>query len=87
MSFLLRCPNCEERNVHEFRFGGEVNDRPLPSAPQDEWTRYFYDRRNVAGMQQEWWYHRTGCRKWFMAYRDTVSNEVTQTFWPQDLDR
>ena len=24
MSFLLNCPNCGERSVQEFRFGGEV---------------------------------------------------------------
>ncbi len=82
MAFLLNCPNCGQRNVYEFRFGGEVTARPMPDAPQEDWSRYFYDRSNVAGVQREWWTHRFGCRKWFLALRDTTSNQVKETFWP-----
>jgi len=82
MAYLLDCPNCGERNVHEFRFGGEVTSRPSPSGTAEEWTNYFYNRANVAGVQQEWWNHRYGCRKWFFAMRNTVSNQVQDTFWP-----
>jgi heterotetrameric sarcosine oxidase delta subunit len=46
------------------------------------WAQYLYLRRNEAGTQQEWWYHRAGCRRWFLGVRDTRSNEVTETFWP-----
>ena len=81
MSFLLNCPNCGERNVNEFRFGGEVTVRPSPDASDDDWSRYFYSKKNAAGVQQEWWNHRFGCRKWFLALRDTVTNQVEQTFW------
>ena len=83
MGFLLGCPNCGERNVYEFRFGGEELVRPAPDAPQHDWTGYFYARRNVAGEQREWWYHIFGCRRWFVAVRDTVTNEVSQTSWPE----
>ena len=82
MGFLLNCPNCGERNVHEFRFGGEATSRPGLDGTADEWTSYFYNRANVAGVQREWWNHRYGCRKWFLALRDTVSNQVQETFWP-----
>ena len=84
MSFLLTCPNCGERGVNEFRFGGEVASRPAPDAPREQWTAYTYLRRNAAGDQQEWWYHSYGCRRWFMAVRDTVSNNVRSTFWPEE---
>src|SRR5205814_9391619 len=36
-------------------------------------------RRNVAGVQREWWNHRFGCRLWFLAERDTRTNEVLRT--------
>jgi sarcosine oxidase subunit delta len=84
MAFLLMCPNCGERGVHEFRFGGEVTVRPPPDASNEEHTRYFFFRRNVAGHQSEWWYHTFGCRKWFVAVRDTVTNEVDRTSWPEE---
>lgn len=82
MSFLISCPNCGARGVHEFRFGGELTQRPTPDASQGEWSEFIYDRRNVAGVQREWWYHKFGCRKWLLVLRDTVSNNVTQTSWP-----
>ena len=87
MALLLNCPNCGERSVYEFRFGGEVMARPRPDASADQWTSYFYDRRNTAGVQHEWWYHKFGCRNWFTALRDTVTNEVQQTSWPQVGER
>ncbi len=86
MSFLLRCPNCGERSVYEFRFGGEVHPRPEPDASEQEWTDYLYARKNAAGVQTEWWFHRAGCRKWFQAARNTVTNEVVKTFWAEDED-
>ena len=83
MAFLLRCPDCGERNVHDFRFGGEVVVRPHPEAPAEELTQYFYYRKNESGLQQEWWYHKYGCRKWFLAVRDTRTNAVLSTLWPE----
>ena len=82
MSFLINCPNCGQRNVNEFRFGGEVTTRPAPDADQDQWSSYIYSKSNVAGISREWWNHRFGCRKWFLALRDTVTNQVQDTFWP-----
>ena len=87
MALLLDCPNCGKRNVYEFRFGGEVIARPSPDASNEQWTKYFYSRRNVAGTEREWWYHKFGCRKWFVALRDTVTNEVQETSWPQEGQR
>ena len=44
---------------------------------------YIYFRRNVAGSQREWWHHRSGCRAWFLAERDTRTNEVLRTELPR----
>lgn len=82
MSFLLRCPRCGERDVYEFRFGGEVQARPAPDAPDREWSSYRYLRDNVAGIEREWWFHSSGCRRWFQAERDTRVNGVVRTWWP-----
>ena len=84
MSFLLRCPNCGDRSVVDFRFGGETNSRPAQDAPHAQWVNYYYFRRNVLGPRQEWWYHKFGCRKWFLAIRDSRTNDVTRTYWPED---
>jgi heterotetrameric sarcosine oxidase delta subunit len=79
MSFLLPCPNCGPRDVNEFVCAGEVTTRPKHPPTLEELTAYLYVRRNVAGVQREWWYHRFGCELWFQAERDTRTNEVLST--------
>ncbi len=84
MSFLVPCPHCVQRDVGEFRFGGEKNARPtnIDELSPSQWAHYVYDRKNVDGMQTEWWYHRGGCRQWFLATRNTISNIVEKTWLP-----
>lgn len=85
MSFQLRCPHCGNRSVYEFLFGGEVKQRPAPDAPEEAWTHYRYTKANEAGLQKEWWYHRSGCRQWMQAVRNTITNEVLETWFPDEL--
>ena len=82
MTFLLECPNCGPRDVYEFRYQGEVTRRPTGEPSQRELSAYVYFRENVAGVQREWWYHRTGCGEFFLAERDTRTNEVLGTELP-----
>jgi sarcosine oxidase, subunit delta len=84
MSFLLTCPNCGERPVAEFRFGGELHARPSGEVSDPVWASYLYDRQNADGPQTEWWFHRYGCRCWFLARRDTRSNAVAAVWWPEE---
>jgi sarcosine oxidase subunit delta len=82
MSFLLSCPHCGPRPVDEFGYRGEVLKRSAPDAPLRELCEYVYFRDNVAGIQREWWSHRNGCEIWFVAERDTRTNEVLRTEVP-----
>jgi len=82
MSFLLPCPNCGPRDVNEFAYQGEVTVRPRETPSLHELTSYLYFRRNVAGVQREWWYHRLGCQVWFQAERDTRTNEIERVELP-----
>jgi heterotetrameric sarcosine oxidase delta subunit len=84
MSFVLSCPNCGEREVTDFGFGGEIAVRPKSAPSWRELNAYNYFRRNVAGVQREWWVHRSGCRAWFVAERDTRTNEVKWTARPEE---
>jgi heterotetrameric sarcosine oxidase delta subunit len=82
MSYLLTCPNCGVREVTDFGYGGEIASRPKSKPTFRELNTYNYFRRNVAGVQREWWFHRSGCRAWFVAERDTRTNEVRWTALP-----
>jgi heterotetrameric sarcosine oxidase delta subunit len=83
MSFLIPCPGCGKRSVYEFRFGGAVKQRPAPGSTDQAWQDYTYNKVNAAGVQTEWWYHRSGCREWLKAVRNTVTNEVLETIFPE----
>ena len=67
MSFLLTCPNCGPRDVHEFRYGGQIVSAETVTGS------------NLPGLQRERWYHRFGCRRWLVAERDVRTNEVLST--------
>ena len=84
MSFQLECPNCGKRAVSEFTFRGELTSRPDARADFSAWTDYVFMRDNKRGEQAEWWYHRGGCKRWFMANRDTNDNTQQQCFWFKD---
>ncbi len=78
----MSCPNCGTREVTDFAFGGELTSRPRERPTLRELGAYNYFRRNAAGVQREWWYHRFGCELWFLAERDTRTNEVLKTELP-----
>jgi heterotetrameric sarcosine oxidase delta subunit len=87
MSLLVPCPTCGLREFTEFAYGGETKARPKPDAPIEKLAEYLYVKRNAAGLQQEWWYHRAGCQSWFLARRDTVTNKFQDSYWPDDARR
>lgn len=84
MSYLLTCPNCGVREVTDFGFGGEISPRPKQKPTTRELNTYNYFKVNTAGVQREWWFHRSGCRAWFVAERDTTTNEVLWTALPDE---
>ena len=87
MTFVLTCPNCGPREALEFSYGGEITRRAGPDAGERELSGYLFFRENAMGRQTEWWLHRDGCRKWFLATRNTVTNEIERTFWPHERER
>ena len=80
MPFVLECPNCRVREVTDFGYGGEISTRPRSRPTLRELGEYNYFRRNAAGVQREWWFHRSGCRAWFIAERDTATDTIVRTY-------
>ena len=80
---LIRCPHCGPRNSNEFSL------RRRDEAPaageridQAEWRRYLYEKRNPAGWTTEHMVPRCRLRKFLVAERHTVTNEVRWTGLP-----
>ena len=76
---LIPCPWCGPRDASEFHYGGEAHIiRPTaPEALSDaDWADYLFMRTNTKGVFLERWVHSQGCRRWFNAARDTVSDRI-----------
>lgn len=77
---VMICPLNGPRNISEFVYGGEVVAEPDPNRCSDaEWTDYVFLKNNEAGIVREWWYH-VPTAYWFIAERNTVSEEIVRTY-------
>jgi sarcosine oxidase subunit delta len=76
---LMNCPLNGPRNISEFVWGGDVKAMPDPAACSDkEWTDYLFIEENAAGVVHEWWLH-APTNYWFIARRNTVTDEILDT--------
>jgi sarcosine oxidase, subunit delta len=80
---LIHCPWCGPRAEREFRCGGEAHIvRPdgADALSDGEWAEYLFMRHNKKGVHLERWWHAHGCRRWFNAARDTVSDRFLEVY-------
>ena len=77
---LMPCPLNGLRNIQEFVCGGEVSVMPDPATVSDEdWAEHVFLQDNAAGVVREWWCH-TATSFWFIAERDTRTDEILRTY-------
>ena len=76
---IMRCPLNGPRNISEFVCGGEVVREPDPKTVDDQvWADYLFLHDNAAGVVREWWCH-VPTAYWFIAERDTRTDEILRT--------
>jgi sarcosine oxidase subunit delta len=77
VALKIACPNCGVRPFTEFWCAGEVSAEPDAGhhGLRDDFERVWM-RANVAGVQEERWFHHAGCRRWMTVTRDTRTNEI-----------
>jgi len=77
MASLISCPHCGARPKEEFTIKGDANlTRPAADASAEDWYDYVYLRDNPRGLHREYWHHASGCRRWLIVERDTVTHKV-----------
>lgn len=82
---IMHCPLNGPRNISEFVSGGEVTTMPEPSETDDKaWADYIWMKNNTAGVVTEWWCH-VPTAYWFMADRNTVTDEIIRTYPATEL--
>lgn len=83
--FLIKCPWCGERDMTEFSHGGEghiARPEDPDSLTDEQWGDYVFFRTNPKGIHYERWVHTHGCRRWFNAVRNTVTDEFLGFYKP-----
>lgn len=84
---IMPCPLNGPRNIAEFVCGGEVTALPDPAtADQREWADYVFMPENLKGVVREWWLH-VPTAFWFIAERDTASDEILRTYSAEEIFR
>jgi sarcosine oxidase subunit delta len=82
---IMPCPLNGPRNISEFVCGGEMQVEPDPRTCSDgEWAAHVFLRDNPAGVVREWWMH-VPTSYWFIAERDTRTDEILRTFSPDEI--
>jgi len=80
---ILTCPINGPRPVSEFAYAGELRPMPSPATVSDlDWAAYVFNRRGVANVKREWWYH-IASGVWFVAERNTATDVVLRTYLHQ----
>jgi len=82
---IMPCPLNGPRNISEFICFGEVAEMPEPNQTgNDDWAAYIWMSNNTAGVVREWWCH-TATNYWFIAERNTVTDEILKTYPPGEV--
>lgn len=77
---LMTCPINGTRSISEFVYGGEYRTMPDQNTADDQtWAAYVFYRDNSPGIKREWWCHAPS-NTWFIAERNTLTDEVIQTY-------
>ncbi|MDO6964440.1 sarcosine oxidase subunit delta [Rhizobium alvei] len=77
MASLITCPHCGKRPTEEFSIRGDASiRRPDANASEKVWFDYVFIRDNPMGRHLEYWQHASGCRRWLIVERDTVTHAV-----------
>lgn len=76
---IISCPINGARPVSEFVYGGEVRLMPAQTADDATWADYVFNRNGAPGVKKEWWCH-TPSNTWFIAERNTQTDEILRTY-------
>lgn len=84
---IMTCPLNGPRNISEFTCFGPVHAQADPEGVSDaEWAHGLFHIENTAGLIREWWRH-TPSNFFFVAERNTVTDEIVTTYGASELTR
>ena len=77
---IINHPLLGPRDMSEFIYYGDASLLKRPrwndKNAEDNFYKYLYLRKNVAGIHKELWFHQQGDRSWLIATRNTKNHEI-----------
>ena len=77
---IINHPLLGPRDMSEFIYYGDANLIKRPKwddkNAEDEFYKYLYLRKNIAGVHKELWFHQQGDRSWLVVTRNTKNHEI-----------
>ena len=77
---IIDHPLLGPRDISEFIYLGDASLLNRPNwdgkEAEDNFYKYLYLRKNVAGDHKELWFHQQGDRSWLVISRNTVTHEI-----------
>ncbi|MEJ2035093.1 MAG: sarcosine oxidase subunit delta [Maritimibacter sp.] len=85
---ILDCPYCGiKADETELTGGGEAHLKRESVGSSDEaFEAYLFAKKNPKGVHFERWRHSSGCGKWVLAARNTMTLEVYGTYPAQTTE-
>ena len=88
--FSINCPYCKEsRDQNEFSPAGEAfiaRPENRDALSDEEVADYVFYRTIHKGDHWEQWVHTSGCRKYFLVKRSTITHEVLEVATFEEVD-
>ena len=82
---MIACPWNGLRKRSEFVRGRDVKEMPDPSTCSDEtWARHLFKSDSLASEVLEWWMH-APTSYWFIARRNTKTEEIIETYTVEEF--
>ncbi len=88
---IITHPVLGPRDAQEFTYLGDASLIHRPDPEADDATgafhEYLYQRENIAGEHRELWFHEQGDRSWLVVTRNTLTHEVLDVEFANDVAR
>ena len=77
---IINHPLLGPRDINEFVYLGDASLLKRPEwqerNAEDNFYKYLYLRKNIAGTHKELWFHQQGDRSWLVVTRNTKNHEI-----------
>tara|TARA_X000000368_G_C23031494_1_gene712787 strand:- start:1711 stop:1989 length:279 start_codon:yes stop_codon:yes gene_type:complete len=88
---IINHPLLGPRDISEFVYLGDSSLLNRPDwdnkKSEENFYKYLYLRKNIAGIHKELWFHQQGDRSWLVVTRNTLTHEIIKVELATDISK